>query len=127
MRPKPETTRRERLLAALRRPVLYGGSKGVYLSAALPAAGRSPGDASEWLNLLAPHVVLQMHREYVEAGPQIIQTNTFNGNRLRLEAYGLGGRVPEVNVAAARLAREAAGDDVLVAGVVGPSGKLLAM
>lgn len=109
-----------------RGPVIYDGSKGVYLSAHLPAAGRSPGDASEWLNLLSPEVVRQAHREYVEAGSQIIQTNTFNGNRLRLEAYGLGDKVREVNVAAARLAREAAGTDVLVAGVVGPSGKLIA-
>lgn len=109
-----------------RGPAVYDGSKGVYLSARLPAAGRSPGDASEWLNLLSPEAVRQAHREYVEAGSQIIQTNTFNGNRLRLGAYGLGDKVRDVNVAAARLAREAAGTDVLVAGVVGPSGKLIA-
>ncbi len=108
-------------------PLVYDGSKGVYLSERLASVGRSPGDASEWLNLLSPKVVRQMHREYIDAGAQMIQTNTFNGNRLRLEAYGLGDRVHEVNVAAARIAREAAGDDVWVAGVVGPSGKLLAM
>jgi len=117
-----------------RRPVLYDGSKGVYLAARLAGVGRSPGDASEWLNLLSPEAVRQVHREYIDAGSQIIQTNTFNGNRLRLESYGLGDRVREVNLAAAQVAREAAGDparpaggDVLVAGVVGPSGKLLAM
>jgi len=119
----PAVLSRERF----RQPVVYDGSKGVYLSARLPAVGRSPGDASEWLNLLSPEAVRQMHCEYIDAGSQIIQTNTFNGNRLRLEAYGLGDRVREVNLAAARLAREAAGDDVWVAGVVGPSGKLLAM
>jgi 5-methyltetrahydrofolate--homocysteine methyltransferase len=118
----PAVLSRERF----RQPVVYDGSKGVYLSARLPAVGRSPGDASEWLNLLSPEAVRQMHHEYIDAGSQIIQTNTFNGNRLRLEAYGLGDRVREVNLAAARLAREAAGDDVSVAGVVGPSGKLLA-
>lgn len=110
-----------------RRPVVYDGSKGAYLSSRLPDAGRSPGDASEWLNLLSPEAVRTMHREYIEAGSQIIQTNTFNGNRLRLEAYGLGDRMHEVNVAAAGIAREAAGDGVWVAGTVGPSGKLLAM
>jgi 5-methyltetrahydrofolate--homocysteine methyltransferase len=110
-----------------RTPVVYDGSKGVYLSPRLAAAGRSPGDLSEWLNLLSPEAVRQMHREYVDAGSQIIQTNTFNGNRLRMAACELGERVREVNLAAARLAREAAGDDVLVAGVIGPSGKLLAM
>ncbi len=122
----------ERRLALLsrerfRRPVVYDGSKGVYLSARLPSVGRSPSDASEWLNLLSPEAVRQMHREYIDAGSQIIQTNTFNGNRLRLEAYGLGDRVREVNLTAARLAREAAGGDMPVAGVIGPSGKLLAM
>jgi len=110
-----------------RRPVLYDGSKGVYLAARLAGVGRSPGDASEWLNLLSPEAVRQVHREYIEAGSQIIQTNTFNGSRLRLEAYGLGDRVREVNLAAAQAAREAAGGDVLVAGDIGPSGKLLAM
>ena len=110
-----------------RRPVLYDGSKGVYLAARLAGVGRSPGDASEWLNLLSPEAVRQVHREYVDAGSQIIQTNTFNGNRLRLESYGLGDRVREVNLAAAQAAREAAGGDVLVAGDIGPSGKLLAM
>jgi 5-methyltetrahydrofolate--homocysteine methyltransferase len=110
-----------------RRPVLYDGSKGVYLAARLAGVGRSPGDASEWLNLLSPEAVRQVHREYVDAGSQIIQTNTFNGNRLRLEVYGLGGRVREVNLAAAQVAREAAGHDALVAGDIGPSGKLLAM
>ncbi len=121
--PRPALLSRERF----RRPVVYDGSKGVYLSARLPAVGRSPGDITEWLNLLSPEAVTQMHREYIDAGSQIIQTNTFNGNRLRLEACGLGDRVREVNLAAARLAREAGGDGVLVAGVISPSGKLLAM
>ena len=110
-----------------RRPVLYDGSKGVYLAARLAGVGRSPGDASEWLNLLSPEAVRQVHREYIDAGSQIIQTSTFNGNRLRLEVYGLGERVREVNLTAAQAAREAAGHDALVAGDIGPSGKLLAM
>ncbi len=110
-----------------RGPVVYDGSKGVYLSAQLSSVGRSPGDVSEWLNLLSPETVQRMHREYIDAGSQIIQTNTFNGTRLRLEACGLGGQVREVNLTAARLAREAADDDALVAGVIGPSGELLAM
>jgi 5-methyltetrahydrofolate--homocysteine methyltransferase len=121
--PRDAALSRERF----RRPVLYDGSKGVYLAARLVGVGRAPGDASEWLNLLSPEAVRQAHREYIDAGSQIIQTNTFNGNRLRLEVYGLGDRVREVNLAAAQVAREAAGDDVLVAGDIGPSGKLLAM
>jgi 5-methyltetrahydrofolate--homocysteine methyltransferase len=123
VQPREALLRRERF----RKPVLYDGSKGVYLSARLPKVGRSPGDASEWLNLLSPEAVRQVHREYIDAGSQIIQTNTFNGCRLRLEAYGLSDQVREVNLTAAQIAREAAGGDVLVAGDIGPSGKLLAM
>jgi len=122
-KPREALLTRERF----RTPVLYDGSKGVYLSTRLPEVGRSPGDASEWLNLLSPEAVRRVHREYIDAGSQIIQTNTFNGNRFRLEAYGLGDRVREVNLAAAQIAREAAGEGVLVAGDIGPSGKLLAM
>jgi methionine synthase I (cobalamin-dependent) len=68
-----------------------------------------------------------MHQEYVAAGSQIIQTNSFNGNRFRLQACGLDSRVEEVNVLAAQIAREAAGDQALVAGVISPSGKLPAV
>jgi 5-methyltetrahydrofolate--homocysteine methyltransferase len=105
-------------------PAVYDGSKGVYLGPSLAQVGKRPSDLTEWLNLLAPDVVGRAHREYVDAGSQIIQTNSFNGNRFRLQAYDLDSRVEEVNVSAAQIAREAAGDDVLVAGVIGPSGKL---
>jgi 5-methyltetrahydrofolate--homocysteine methyltransferase len=106
------------------RPALYDGSKGVYLSPSLVQVGKRPSDLTEWLNLLATQVVRRVHQEYVDAGSQIIQTNSFNGNRFRLQAHGLDSRVEEVNVLAAQIAREAAGDHVLVAGVIGPSGKL---
>jgi 5-methyltetrahydrofolate--homocysteine methyltransferase len=106
------------------RPAVYDGSKGVYLGPSLAQVGKRPSDLTEWLNLLAPDIVRRAHREYVDAGSQIIQTNSFNGNRFRLQASGLDSRVEELNLSAARIAREAAGDDVLVAGVIGPSGKL---
>ena len=109
------------------RPALYDGAKGVFLSPRLPDVGRKPSDLTEWLNLLAPETVRQAHRDYVEAGSDIIQTNSFNGNRFRLEPHGLASRTEEVNRLAAQIAREAAGDDALVAGDLGPSGKLLAM
>jgi 5-methyltetrahydrofolate--homocysteine methyltransferase len=111
-------------ISASPRPAVYDGSKGVYLSPSLAQAGKRPSDLTEWLNLLAPDVVRRAHREYVDAGSQIIQTNSFNGNRFRLQASSLDSRVQEINVSAAQIAREAAGDDVLVAGVIGPSGKL---
>ncbi|MDP2949713.1 MAG: homocysteine S-methyltransferase family protein, partial [Chloroflexota bacterium] len=110
-----------------RRPVLYDGAKGVFLSPRLPDVGKTPSDLTEWLNLLAPKTVRQAHRDYIEVGSQIIQTNSFNGNRFRLEPHGLVSRLEELNLLAAQVAREAAGDSALVAGVLGPSGKLLSM
>jgi len=111
-------------ISASPRPAVYDGSKGVYLSPSLAQVGKRPSDLTEWLNLLAPDVVRRAHQEYVAAGSQIIQTNSFNGNRFRLQASGLDSRVEEVNVSAAQIARDTAGDDVLVAGVIGPSGEL---
>jgi 5-methyltetrahydrofolate--homocysteine methyltransferase len=109
----------------LDRPLVYNGSKGTLLSSALSKVGKAPSDVSEWLNLLAPDIVLRCHREYIDAGAQVIQTNSFNGNRLRLAKYGLADKVKEVNVRAAQIAGEAAGNSVAVAGSLGPSGKLL--
>lgn len=126
----PSSSQRPAQLQAIRtsgRPALYDGAKGVLLSPRLPDVGKAPSDVTEWLNLLAPETVRQTHRAYIEAGSDIIQTNSFNGNRIRLEPHGLAHRIDEVNLLAARIAREAAGDHVLVAGDLGPSGKVLAM
>jgi 5-methyltetrahydrofolate--homocysteine methyltransferase len=127
--PSTNTDRQARLEAIRTsgRLALYDGAKGVFLSPRLPDVGKKPSDLTEWLNLLAPDTVRKAHRDYVEAGSDIIQTNSFNGNRFRLEPHGLASRTKELNVLAAQIARDAAGDDVLVAGDVGPSGKLLAM
>lgn len=75
-------------------------------------------------NLKNPDIVERAHREYIQAGAEIIETNTFSGNRLRLEGYRLDDRTREINESAVRIARRAAGDDVYVAGAVGPSGRL---
>lgn len=82
-------------IGASRRPAVYDGSKGVYLSPSLAQVGKRPSDVTEWLNLLAPDVVRRMHQEYVAAGSQIIQTNSFNGNRFRLQACDLDSRVED--------------------------------
>jgi len=74
------------------------------------------------LNLRAPDMVLAVHEEYVRAGAEVLETNSFGANRLKLGAYGLEGEVHELNRLAAALARQAAGDNVLVAGAVGPLG-----
>ncbi len=76
-------------------------------------------------NLENPAAVRQVGQSYVEAGAQLILTNTFGGSRIRLNKDQLGERVSEVNQAAARLAREAAGGRALVVGDVGPTGDLL--
>lgn len=72
------------------------------------------------LNLTQPQLILGIHKEYVEAGADVIETNTFGANRVKLSAYGLADRVADMNRAAVRLAREAAGPDICVAAAVGP-------
>ena len=74
------------------------------------------------LNVRAPDMVREIHRAYVDAGAQVLETNSFGANRLKLSQHGLETQVRELNRAAARVAREAAGDRALVAGAVGPLG-----
>ncbi len=74
------------------------------------------------LDLRAPDLVREVHRAYVEAGAEVIETNTFGASRTKLSSYGLESQVHEINKAAAELARGEAGDNVLVAGAIGPLG-----
>jgi homocysteine S-methyltransferase len=74
------------------------------------------------VNLKRPELVREVHRAYKEAGAEILETNSFGGNRVRLDQHGLGNRVHEINRRAAELAREVAGDDLYVAGSIGPLG-----
>lgn len=74
------------------------------------------------LNVTAPDLVLEVHKEYVKAGADIIETNTFGAIRTKLLPYGLESRLKEINVAAAQIARRAAGEKALVAGAIGPLG-----
>src|SRR5204862_1661608 len=76
----------------------------------------------EQLNVTRPDVVRKIHEDYVAAGSQVIETNTYGANSFCLDRHGLGDQVRAYNVAGARLARRAAGDDVWVAGSVGPTG-----
>ncbi len=91
----------------------------------LQKAGLPTGTAPERWNLENPDAIRALHRGYVEAGADLILTNTFGGSRPRLRIEELGDQVHEVNLAAARLAREVAGDKVLVLGDIGPTGQLL--
>ena len=77
------------------------------------------------LNSTEPEAVYRVHQAYIEAGAQIIETNTFGANRNKLSAFGLEDRVVEFNhrgVKIAREAREAAKHEVLIAGSIGPLG-----
>jgi homocysteine S-methyltransferase len=74
------------------------------------------------LNLLSPDLVREVHEEYVKAGADIIETNSFGATRFKLQPYGLESKLREINIAAARLAREAAGTKAMVAGAIGPLG-----
>lgn len=74
------------------------------------------------LNVRQPELVRAIHDEYVRAGAELLETNTFGANRPKLQHYGLEAHVGDFNRAAARLARDAAGDRALVAGAVGPLG-----
>ena len=74
------------------------------------------------LNLSAPDRVEEVHRGYAEVGVDVVETNTFGANRLKLERHGLGDQVEAINEAGATIARRAAGPDGLVAGAIGPLG-----
>ena len=81
------------------------------------------------LNLSDPGLILSVHEEYLQAGAEILETNTFGGNRMRLARHGLAGKVAEINAAGARLARQAVNNlkqkqacEAWVAGSVGPLG-----
>ncbi|MCX6569089.1 MAG: bifunctional homocysteine S-methyltransferase/methylenetetrahydrofolate reductase [Candidatus Aminicenantes bacterium] len=93
--------------------VLYG--KGVYLNTCF-----------DELNLTNPAIVKEVHREYVESGVDIIETNTFGANRLKLRKYGLNDKVGDINRTGAAIAREEAGAAVFVAGSIGPLGARIA-
>ncbi len=74
------------------------------------------------LNIAAPDLVREVHEEYVAAGADVIETNSFGATRNNLQPYGLESKLREINIAAARIAREAAGQKAYVAGAIGPLG-----
>ena len=79
----------------------------------------------EELNLTKPELVRKVHEDYVRAGATVIETNTFGANSMRLEKHGLVSKMAEINQAAVRIAREAAGAKAFVVGAIGPSGYFL--
>ncbi|MGB9682637.1 MAG: homocysteine S-methyltransferase family protein [bacterium] len=103
------------------RILVFDGAMGTMLMEYGLTAGSCP---EEW-NLLKPEVVEEVHRLYLEAGANCIETNTFGANRIRLSSYRLEDRVRDINLEGARLARKVAGDNAFVAGSIGPTGKML--
>jgi homocysteine S-methyltransferase len=113
---------REPFLARIdKRPVVCDGAMGTMLH----AKGISLSRCFDELNVTMPQLVKEIHLAYVKAGAEVIETNTFGANKFRLGRFGLEEKVGEFNRAAVGLAREVAGDDLYVAGAVGPLGVLL--
>jgi methionine synthase I (cobalamin-dependent)/5,10-methylenetetrahydrofolate reductase len=108
-----------------RGPLVADGAMGTMVY----ARGIPFSHASDELNASQPELIEQIHREYIAAGAELIETNTFGANRIRLAEFGLQERVRELNnrgVRIAREAREVAGESVYVAGSIGPVGQPLA-
>ena len=78
----------------------------------------------EELSLSAPNIISQIHKEYYDAGADVLTLNTFGANRNKLSKFGFGSKVKEINETSVKLARECAGENTLLAGSVGPIGKI---
>ncbi|TAL30390.1 MAG: 5-methyltetrahydrofolate--homocysteine methyltransferase [Spirochaetes bacterium] len=103
-------------------PLILDGATGTIIMKALPGFR----GCIESLNLERADLVRDIHRAYLDAGADIIETNTFGGSALKLEEYGLASSCREINERAAAIAREAvSGSGALVAGSIGPSGRLV--
>ncbi len=105
-------------------PVLADGAMGTLLY----QRGETFEECFDELNLTKPETIQSIHSEYLSAGAQIIETNTFGANRVKLEEHNLGDKVREINFRAARIAleaREVSGRPAFVAGAIGPTGRPL--
>ena len=114
-------TTRATLLERLLDPegvVVFDGAMGTMLY----ARGVFINQCYDELNTRAPDLVRAVHTEYAKAGAEVLETNTFGANRIKLTQYGLESHTADFNLAAARIARDVAGDTCLVAGAVGPLG-----
>jgi 5-methyltetrahydrofolate--homocysteine methyltransferase len=103
------------------RVVLLDGATGTELM----ARGLAPGECPERWNIDYPDRVKEVHRSYYEAGSDIVFSNTFGGNRIKLEPYGLEKKTAEINKRAASLVKEACPNEGFAGGDMGPTGKFL--
>lgn len=107
------------------KPLLCDGATGT----ALYGKGATAGQCLDELNLTQPAMVADVHRAYIDAGADVIETNTFGANRVKLIKYGLENKLAEINAAAVQLARravQASFKEVYIAGAMGPLGAHLA-
>ena len=111
--------RRGALLERMREAVVVADGA---MGTALYERGVFINQSFDALCLTRPELVSEVHREYRVAGAELLETNTFGANRARLAGHGLEEQVRQINAAAVRLAREAAGDDGFVGGSMGPIG-----
>lgn len=102
-------------------PVVTDGAWGTQLQ----SLGLEPGDFPDAWNLEFPERVTSVAQSYIDAGSQIVLTNTFGGNRIRLSEASLEDKVVAINKEGAKLSKAAAGDRAKVFGSIGPSGKML--
>ncbi|MDU0458294.1 MAG: homocysteine S-methyltransferase family protein, partial [Geobacteraceae bacterium] len=91
----------------------------------LQERGLKPGQSPEELNLTMPEVVASVHRDYIDAGADIIITNTFGGTHFKLSHYGLEGRLAEINASAVAIARREAAGKAYVGASIGPTGQFV--
>jgi 5-methyltetrahydrofolate--homocysteine methyltransferase len=105
------------------RVLVSDGAWGTFLQ----QKGLKPGECPEEWNISRPDDVLAIARGYIDAGANMVETNSFGGSRFKLGKYGYADKVYEFNKAAAEISRKAAGTDRFVLGSIGPTGKLLMM
>src|SRR5438105_11780613 len=118
---------RDFLAATRDRVIVYDGGMGATLEQfdlSLDADYRLPGRCHEALVLNRPDVIEGVHASMLEAGAQVVETDTFQGSRLKLSEWGLEEQTEEINCKAAQIARKAAGEERFVAGSIGPTGFL---
>jgi len=108
-------------LLAEKKVLLADGAMGTRLQ----GAGLKPGEAPEILNLTRPEIPCSIAAEYIDAGSDLVHTNSFGGSPLKLAAHGLAGRCEEINLAAAAAAVNGVAGRGLVSGSIGPCGRLL--
>src|ERR687886_732790 len=118
---------RDFLAATRDRVIVFDGGMGATLEQfdlSLERDYQLPGRCHEALVLNRPDVIQGLHEEMVQAGAEVVETDTFQGSRLKLDEWGLGDHTLEINRKAAEIARSAVGERYFVAGSIGPTGHL---